>query len=98
MLVVTSNHQDMMNKIDVQVPQSITVRQAREQLIRLGLLAQVQVEIDAIQDPMQKDIVQNYWEYSIDFKRDNELLIGLASSLGLTSLDLDTMFIEASKL
>lgn len=98
MLVVTSNHQDMMNKIDVQVPKTITVRQAREQLIRLGLLAQVQVEIDSIKDPMQKDIVQNYWEYSIDFKRDNELLIGLASSLGLTNSDLDNMFIEASKL
>lgn len=85
-------------EVIIEVPQTITVRQAREQLIKLGLITQVQTSIDSIVDPMQKAIVQNYWEYSIDFKRDNELLIGLASSLGLTSEDLDTMFIEASKL
>lgn len=51
-----------------EVPSTITVRQAREQLIKLGLIAQVQTSIDSIADPMQKAIVQNYWEYSIDFK------------------------------
>ena len=81
-----------------EVPSTITVRQAREQLIKLGLIAQVQTSIDSIADPMQKAIVQNYWEYSIDFKRDNELLISLGHGLGLTDSEIDDLFIEASKL
>lgn len=84
--------------ISIEVPQTITVRQAREQLIRIGLLSKVQTEIDKITDLTQKEIVQNYWEYSMDFKRDNEVLITLATNLGLTSQDIDSLFIEASKL
>lgn len=80
------------------VPQSITVRQAREQLIRIGLLSKVQSEIDKITDISQREIVQNYWEYSMDFKRDNDVLISLAYSLGLSDADIDNLFIEASKL
>ena len=82
----------------IQVPQTITVRQAREQLIRIGLLSNVQSEIDKITDITQREIVQNYWEYSLDFERNNEILIGLASSLGLSDKGIDNMFIEASKL
>ena len=82
----------------IPVPQTITVRQAREQLIRIGLLSNVQSEIDKITDTTQREIVQNYWEYSLDFERNNEILIGLASSLGLSDKGIDNMFIEASKL
>ena len=82
----------------IPVPQTITVRKAREQLIRIGLLSNVQSEIDKITDVTQREIVQNYWEYSLDFERNNEILIGLASSLGLSDKDIDNLFIQASKL
>lgn len=82
----------------IEVPQTITVRQAREQLIKIGLLSKVQSEIDKITDITQREIVQNYWEYSMDFKRDNDVLISLAYSLGLSDDDTDNLFIEASKL
>lgn len=82
----------------IPVPQTITVRQAREQLIRIGLLSNVQSEIDKITDITQREIVQNYWEYSLGFERNNEILIGLTSSLGLSDKDIDNLFIQASKL
>lgn len=84
--------------ISMYIPQTITVRQAREQLIRIGLLSKVQSEIDKIIDITQREIVQNYWEYSMDFKRDNDVLISLAYSLGLSDADIDNLFIEASNL
>lgn len=82
----------------VVVPDRITLRQAREQLIIDGLFSSVETAIESIQDATQKAITRNYWEYSQDFTRDNPILIALATSLGLTDTQLDTLFINASKL
>lgn len=78
----------------IQVPQTITPRQIRMQLTNSGLRQQVEDMVANSNDYALKD----WWEYSLDYKRDNPILIGMATQLGLTEEQLDNMFIEASKL
>lgn len=75
-----------------QVPQSITPLQAKLQLLKLGLLDEVEVLVTG------NRIAQLYWEYASVVERDNEVLLLMANSIGLTSEQVDEMFIEASKL
>ena len=74
------------------IPQTITPRQFRLQALNLGLLD----EVEAI---AASDKATSIWfEYSSDFKRDNEMLIASATTLGMSEEDIDIFFIEASKL
>lgn len=75
-----------------QVPQSITPLQAKLQLLKLGLLDEVEALVTGDRT------AQLYWEYASIIKRDNAVLLLMANSLGLTSEQVDEMFIEASKL
>ena len=75
-----------------QVPQSITPLQAKLQLLKLGLLD----EVEALVTGDRK--AQLYWEYASIIERDNAVLLSMATQLGLTSEQVDEMFIEASKL
>lgn len=74
------------------VPESITPLQAKLQLLEIGLLDEVEAMVTADKK------VQLYWEYASTIERDNEILLSMANSLGLTSGQVDDMFIEASKL
>ena len=71
----------------------LTPRQAREIIILQGLDESIEAAIDAIVDVTERKVARNYWEYSEDFKRNNPLLVGLASGMGMTSQQLDDMFI-----
>jgi hypothetical protein len=42
--------------------------------------------------------MQIWWEYSLDIARTNEHIVNAGIALGLTELQLDEMFIAASKL
>ena len=75
-----------------QVPQSITPLQAKLQLLKLGLLDEVEALVTGDRT------AQLYWEYASTIERDNEILLLMANSIGLTSGQVDDMFIEASKL
>ena len=75
-----------------QVPQSITPLQAKLQLLKLGLLD----EVDALVTSDRAS--QLYWEYASVVERDNAVLLLMANSIGLTSEQVDEMFMEASKL
>ena len=75
-----------------QVPQSITPLQAKLQLLKLGLLDEVETLVTGDRT------AQLYWEYASIIERDNAVLLSMANSLGLTSEQVDDMFIEASKL
>ena len=75
-----------------QVPQSITPLQAKLQLLKLGLLDEVETLVTGDRT------AQLYWEYASIIERDNAVLLSMANSLGLTSEQVDEMFIEASKL
>ena len=75
-----------------QVPQSITPLQAKLQLLKLGLLDEVETLVTGDRTS------QLYWEYASVIERDNEILLMMAEQLGLTSEQVDEMFIAASKL
>lgn len=74
------------------VPTQITPRQCRLQLLALGLLDEVETMCNTNKE------MQIWFEYSLDFQRTHPMIEAMGIQLGLTSDDLDTMFIEASKL
>ena len=78
--------------IPKEVPQEITPLQSKLQLLEIGLLD----EVEAIVSADRK--VQLYWEYASVIERDNEILLMMATQLGLTSEQLDDLFIKGSKL
>lgn len=80
------------------VPQQVTRRQALTVIKQMGLVPQIEAALDAITDTNQKIAAETYWQESLHFERDNELLISLAEGIGLTSEPLDNLFIQAGKL
>lgn len=76
-----------------EVPQVITPRQCRLELLNRGLLEQVEVMIAA-----QDQATRITWEYAVEFRRDNPLLMALATNLGLTDQQVDQFFIAAAAL
>lgn len=83
---------------DVAVPYSVTRRQARQQLMLMGLLDEAELAIENITDPQTKSLVSIYWNDSTAFERSNPYINLLASSIGLTQEQLDEAFIAAKKL
>ena len=78
--------------VPIQTPQTLTPRQFRPQLLALGLL-------DEVEEMAATDKATQIWfEYSLDFQRNHEMLIASATALGLGDEDMGTFFIEASKL
>lgn len=76
----------------IQVPQTLTPRQARLILLQYELL-------DDIEAMLSTDrAMQIWWEYSLEVDRNNEHIINAGVLLGLSDEELDTMFIEGSKL
>lgn len=80
------------------VPKSVTRRQARQQLLLMGLLNTVEAAIADIPDDTERGLVCIYWEDSNEFERQNPFLIQLAGALGLDEEALDDAFIAASQL
>lgn len=78
-------------------PASVTMRQARLALLAAGKLAAVQVAIDALPSP-QKEAAQIEWDYSNEVLRHNGFVAHLAPALGLTSAQLDALFVQAARL
>ena len=75
-----------------QVPQSITPLQAKLQLLKLGLLDEVEALV--INDRTS----QLYWEYASVVERDHKSLGLITEVLGMTEDEVDEFFITASKL
>jgi len=86
------------NDQGVQVPKSISKRQAREIIIRKGLFQTVETAIEAIGDETEKLITKNYWDHEETWDRDSTTLNNLAVIVQVSQDELDQMFIEASKL
>jgi len=80
------------------VPQWVTRRQARQALLLAGYLHAVQPAIDAIADPVQRALVQIEWDDSLHFERHRPALQALAAALGMSTHDLDLLFIAAAQL
>lgn len=79
------------------VPAEVTMRQARLALLQVGKLAAVDAAINALAEPT-KTAARIEWEYSGTVKRHQPLVLALAPALGLTSDQLDALFIAAESL
>jgi len=73
-------------------PQSVTMRQARLALHQSGLLTTVDTAIANSTD-MELKIE---WEFATEVRRDWASLVSMATALGMTSSDLDNLFVLAS--
>lgn len=80
------------------IPEKISKRQMRQQLIIDGLYTNVQTIIDSIEDETERLLTQVFWEDSTEFERNHPMLIQFATSLGLDSNEIDILFAKANKL
>lgn len=76
------------------VPQEVTMRQARQQLIKTGKLAAVNAALAGMAGEAG-ELARAEWEYSTVIQRNRPLVLTLGSALGI---DLDAMFIAAAAL
>lgn len=79
------------------VPASVTMRQARLALLQEGLLDDVETAINALPEP-QQSAARIEWEYSNEVQRTNGFVEQIAPALGLSSQQLDELFILAATL
>ena len=97
-LVSQEEIEELGDVVKILIPESITKRQAKQQLLLDGKLGQVQEVIDSIPDETERMMAQLYWDESTEFERNHPTLVELGTALGLTKAELDMMFINASKL
>lgn len=80
------------------VPQEVQMYQAREALIRTGIMpTQVDTIIATLPSP-DKELAQNQWEYAATVKRYNSWVSQLAPLIPLTDAQIDDLFILAGTL
>lgn len=78
----------------VSIPDEVTMRQARIALLRYGLLSTIESAIiNGVNEEMKIE-----WEYALTVRRDWPSLVSLTQSMGMTSAQLDELFILASTL
>ena len=79
------------------VPISITPRQGMIMLSRAGLLATINAAIDAIEGQAGEEARIDF-ERATEWRRDWPLINALAGGIGLTSAQVDDLFIAASQI
>ena len=79
------------------VPQVVTMRQARLALLGAGKLAAVEAAINGLPEP-SKSAARIEWDYSNEVQRHNGLVPMLGPALGLTTAQIDQLFIAAGGL
>ena len=79
------------------IPQSVSMRQARLALLGAGLLTAVTNAISALPEPA-KSAALIEWEYSNEVWRSKGFVVDMAGVLGLTSQQLDDLFVAAAAL
>ena len=75
------------------IPESVSMRQARLALLANGLLDQIDEAIKSMDRAPQIE-----WEFASEVRRDSPLIAGLAAAFGLSSEQLDAMFVQAASL
>lgn len=79
------------------IPVSVTMRQARLALLNAGILTQANDAINTMTG-IEGDAARIEWEFSNEVRRDSALVSGIGSSLNLTNVQVDDLFIAASVL
>ena len=80
------------------VPSSVTMRQARLALLSAGYLDRVQDAFANIPDEQVKKAAMIEWEYAGTVERQSPFCTQMAALLGLSSDDLDRLFMAAAAL
>jgi hypothetical protein len=93
---------DLLNVIDttsfVEIPIEISPRQIRLALMTTGTsLETIAATLESLDEPM-RTFAKIEWEYSPYYVRDNQLVQSVGQALGLTSEELDNLWIYASTL
>ena len=73
------------------VPASVSPRQARLAIESAGLTAQVEAAVESA-----GTAARIAWDYALEVRRDDPLLVQLATALGLSDGDLDQLFVAAA--
>lgn len=79
--------------IPTPTPTVVTMRQARLALLQVNLLSSVNTAIAA-----GSDTDKITWEYATEVRRDDALVINMATALNLSATDLDNLFTLAATL
>lgn len=79
------------------IPAEVTMRQARLALHAAGKLSAVEAAIDSMPEP-QKTQARITWDHSQTVQRYNGLVSQMGPALGLTSAQIDALFIAAAQL
>ena len=79
-------------------PTSVTMRQARLALLLAGKLDDVDASLSRIENDVDRRSAQIEWEFAQTVDRGSPWVSNLATELGLSASDLDTLFITASTL
>lgn len=80
-------------------PDTCTPRQLRIALIQTGIsLSTIEAQIDAIQDPIEKEIARAEWEYALKIKKEHPLVAMMANSLNLSGQQVQDIFNLAATL
>lgn len=95
--VAAGNTPEPADPVVPQIPQVVTMRQARLALLGAGLLTQVETAIDALPEP-HRSAARIEWDYSSEVHRSRAFVQQLGSALGLTDEQLDDLFTQAATL
>jgi hypothetical protein len=80
-------------------PNSCSPRQLRIALIQSGIsISTVESQLNAISDPVQREIALVEWEYSLEIQREHPLVSSIATALSLSDSQIDDIFILANTL
>lgn len=75
------------------IPVSVSPRQIRQALNAAGLRTQIETAVGA-SDQDTKD----WWEFATTFERNHPMVIAMATGLGVTTTELDNLFILAASI
>lgn len=81
----------------ITVPIAVTMRQARLALLEAGKLNMIPTIINSLPSPT-KEAASIEWEYSSEVQRHNGFVAQIGPALGMSSAEIDALFIRAAQL
>ena len=79
------------------VPHSVTIRQAKLQMSRAGILSAVDAAIAGMEGQAGEE-ARIEWQYATELRREHPLVEALGPTLGLSDEAIDALFVEAAKI
>ena len=79
----------------IDVPNAVTMRQARLALLQAGLLDKIDAAINSLPEP-QKYAAKIEWEYSQEVQITSKMAAFIAQIIGLSSEQVNQLFIKAA--